>query len=462
MIAQLSGIRSGPSGVNKSISNLAKVDLIAKVKNAKYDGYRLTYGGLDYLAMYSHTKSSKILHLGSQMGVGKESDIYLVMSPSQSSSAATNTNGPVTPEQAILKLHRLGRTSFRTLSNNRAYQGNRVHCTWQQLSKLSAQKEYAAMQALYNAGYPVPRPIAHNRHTIVMSLVPGMPLRNVTLESFGDVDEGLINEEDDTEKETATREQQKAQRDSKIASLYAAIMEQALSLAEVGVIHGDFNEFNILIANVPDSDDSIPLPKEPMAPILIDFPQITSFSHPQAQDYFDRDVECIKSYFRKRYHFESSEPGPLFEEALERRNTSKRRMLDVEIEAMGFNRKMGKELEEALRAQRESPREEDDNDDEKEDGPELDDLGEAGQFAEQREGQPEDLDGKTEEMAALETMEKPATVSTTQEPQTQALTAESLSSLAELSIASTAINAKHNGQRTKPKESLKKAAGWAI
>ncbi|KAK5012757.1 Serine/threonine-protein kinase rio2, partial [Cryomyces antarcticus] len=53
LIAQISGLRGG-TGVHKCISNLAKVGLIAKVKNAKYDGYRLTYGGLDYLALNTH------------------------------------------------------------------------------------------------------------------------------------------------------------------------------------------------------------------------------------------------------------------------------------------------------------------------------------------------------------------------------------------------------------------------
>lgn len=44
LISQISGLRGG-SSVHKWISNLAKVGLIAKVQNAKYDGYRLTYGG---------------------------------------------------------------------------------------------------------------------------------------------------------------------------------------------------------------------------------------------------------------------------------------------------------------------------------------------------------------------------------------------------------------------------------
>jgi RIO kinase 2 len=53
LISQIAGLRS-TTGVHKCISNLAKIGLLAKIQNAKYDGYRLTYGGLDYLALH-HT-----------------------------------------------------------------------------------------------------------------------------------------------------------------------------------------------------------------------------------------------------------------------------------------------------------------------------------------------------------------------------------------------------------------------
>jgi len=105
------------------------------------------------------------------MGVGKESDIYLVTSPlpcptttttttnhslalsrTPTATSITTTSSPHQPPvQAILKIHRLGRTSFRSLRNNRSYHGNRSHCTWQHLSRLSAAKEYAAMRALHAA-----------------------------------------------------------------------------------------------------------------------------------------------------------------------------------------------------------------------------------------------------------------------------------------------------------------------
>lgn len=338
LIISLSGLRTGANTVQKSISLLAKANLIAKEKNMKYDGYRLTYGGLDYLAMHVHSRSNAIIHLGSQMGIGKESDIYLVTTPSQT--PAPSPTGEPKAEQAILKLHRLGRTSFRQLRTLRSYHGSRTQkLSWQYLSRLSAQKEYAAMQALYAAGLPVPRPINWTRHAVVMSLVPGTPLRNVALASFG----------------PAATPDQRAARDARISALYAALMELALRLADVGVIHGDYNEFNILVQHVPEPAEegldnaASETPAEPMTPWVIDFPQITSLDHPNAASYFERDIQCIKDFFEKRYHYTADESGPTFQDARQRlvKATETRgvaRRIDVQIEAAGFSKKMAKEL----------------------------------------------------------------------------------------------------------------------
>ena len=56
------------------------------------DGYRLTYGGMDYLALHSLTKRKSVYSVGNQIGVGKESDIYVVADDSGS--------------QRVLKIHR--------------------------------------------------------------------------------------------------------------------------------------------------------------------------------------------------------------------------------------------------------------------------------------------------------------------------------------------------------------------
>ena len=68
LIVQISGLRNG--GVNKLIGSLAKRNLVAKVQA---DGYRLTYGGYDFLALRALSKRDSVHAIGNQIGVGKES-----------------------------------------------------------------------------------------------------------------------------------------------------------------------------------------------------------------------------------------------------------------------------------------------------------------------------------------------------------------------------------------------------
>jgi RIO kinase 2 len=55
-----------------------------------------------------------------------------------------------------------------------------------------------------------------------------------------------------------------------VESLYDELMDLIVRLGNHGVIHGDFNEFNIMITNEGK-------------PVLIDFPQMMSTSHPNAE-----------------------------------------------------------------------------------------------------------------------------------------------------------------------------------
>lgn len=71
LIANLSHLAH--SGINKLIGQLAKRNLIARVQNAKYDGYRLTYGGYDWLAIRKFREEATLAKVGHRVGVGKES-----------------------------------------------------------------------------------------------------------------------------------------------------------------------------------------------------------------------------------------------------------------------------------------------------------------------------------------------------------------------------------------------------
>uniref|UniRef100_A0A3B4GSA7 Serine/threonine-protein kinase RIO2 n=1 Tax=Pundamilia nyererei TaxID=303518 RepID=A0A3B4GSA7_9CICH len=273
LLSSIASLKHG--GCNKILRELVKHKLVVYERTKTVQGYKLNYGGYDYLALKTLCAREIIISVGNQMGVGKESDIYIVASPSG--------------EQYALKLHRLGRTSFRNLKNKRDYHKHRKNMSWLYLSRLSAMKEFAYMKALYDRGFPVPKPVDYNRHAVVMELINGYPLCQV-------------HELQDP------------------SALYSEFMDLIVKLANHGLIHGDFNEFNLML----DDQDHI---------TMIDFPQMVSTSHPNAEWYFDRDVKCIRDFFAKRFNYES-ELFPTFKDI--RRSYS----LDVEVSASGFTKDM--------------------------------------------------------------------------------------------------------------------------
>ena len=195
--------------------------------------------------------------------------------------------------EACLKLHRLGRTCFRKVREKRDYHKNRRSMNWLYLSRISATKEFAYMKALKDRGFPVPTPIDFNRHCIVMELVQGYLLQNVA-------------EVDDP------------------ADLYNKLMNLLLKFAGHGVIHGDYNEFNIMLDDLGN-------------PVIIDFPQMVSTAHQDARIFFDRDVNCIRDFFKRRFNYES-ELAPTFDD-VERVDA-----LDAEVAASGVTKQMEKDL----------------------------------------------------------------------------------------------------------------------
>eukprot|EP00211_Chloroparvula_japonica_P001663 CAMPEP_0119136148 /NCGR_PEP_ID=MMETSP1310-20130426/20817_1 /TAXON_ID=464262 /ORGANISM="Genus nov. species nov., Strain RCC2339" /LENGTH=543 /DNA_ID=CAMNT_0007127115 /DNA_START=72 /DNA_END=1703 /DNA_ORIENTATION=+ len=214
-------------------------------ENKSYDGYRLTYSGYDYLALKVLSLRGTVTSVGNQIGVGKESDIFIV--------------GDEHGEDRVLKLHRLGRVSFRSIKNKRDYLQHRKSASWLYLSRIAAQKEFAFMKALYDCGFPVPKPYDWNRHAIVMELAKGYPLFQIRK---------LLNPD----------------------VVYKKLMDLIVRLAEHGLIHCDYNEYNLLV----DDNEEI---------TMIDFPQMVSVSHRNAAMYFSRDVACIIRVFEKKYNY---------------------------------------------------------------------------------------------------------------------------------------------------------------
>ncbi|XP_010426678.1 PREDICTED: serine/threonine-protein kinase rio2 isoform X2 [Camelina sativa] len=303
-------------GTYKVLKNLLKYKLLHH-DASKYDGFRLTYLGYDFLAIKTLVNRGIFTGVGRQIGVGKESDIFEV----------AQEDGTI----LAMKLHRLGRTSFRAVKSKRDYLRHRSSFSWLYLSRLAALKEFAFMKALEEHDFPVPKAIDCNRHCVIMSLVQGYPMVQV---------KQLQNPE----------------------TIFEKIIGIVVRLAEHGLIHCDFNEFNIMI----DDEEKI---------TMIDFPQMVSVSHRNAQMYFDRDIECIFKFFRKRFNMIFHEDKGESDETEVDENsrpsfydiTKDANALDRDLEASGFTRKEQNDLDKFIEGgveKSEGSDEDDESDDE--------------------------------------------------------------------------------------------------
>lgn len=270
LIEMIAKLRRG--GVFKIVQGLLKKKLISHI-NKQLDGYSLTYSGYDLLAINVFIKRGLIKQLGSMLGTGKESDIYLCIGENN--------------QEIVLKLARLGRISFRAVKSKRDYLKGRSKHNWLYLSRLSAIKEFTFMQSLYEAGIPTPVPINHNRHAILMSLIPGYPLINVA--SIPNPDKVLNS-----------------------------CFNLAIKIAELGLVHCDFNQFNLLVTDTEEL-------------FVIDFPQMVSVDHFNANELFEKDLVCLNEFFSNKFLVESDEIPQL-------KNIPVLRNLDIEIKASGYIR----------------------------------------------------------------------------------------------------------------------------
>jgi RIO kinase 2 len=212
---------------------------MVRYNTVPYDGYALVFTGYDALALHSLVKKGTVTALGSLIGEGKESVVYEALG--------------LTP--VAIKFHRVGQRSFSSARSKREYMPDQGHVPWIFASRLSAEREFAALTALHQTT-SVPLPVANNRHAVVMSLVSGQNLNRCPL--------------DNPEKSL----------DEILASVRAAY--------RAGVIHADLSEFNIMV-----QDGNC---------IIIDWPQWVETSHVNARQVLEKDITTILTFFKRKYH----------------------------------------------------------------------------------------------------------------------------------------------------------------
>jgi hypothetical protein len=151
-----SGTNSSRMNSNGTMVDAPGPSVCARSRN-NHAGYRLTFKGYDVLALRALTSRGKVVavcafeskinrtscslvcgQIGNQIGVGKESDIFLAQVQSRFILCALvrlyvyqDADG----NEIVLKLHRLGRISFRSVRKNRDYLRHRQSANWLYMSR---------------------------------------------------------------------------------------------------------------------------------------------------------------------------------------------------------------------------------------------------------------------------------------------------------------------------------------
>lgn len=234
-----------PSRVVKLIREL--IDMKAVVKHKTTQSFRLTYLGLDLVALKKLSESGVLSYLGTKIGVGKESEIYI----------AKTATGKI----VAVKFYKIGRVSFQKIKRVRAYALDESR--WFMHSRNAASREYEVLRELSNYTSFVPRVYAHAEHSVVMDYVNGIELYRYKT--------ALMPEKI-------------------LKSIMIALRSAYVYL---GVVHGDLSEYNVLVS--VDEDEK---------PYIIDWPQYVYKDDPRAEELLFRDVSYIVKFFRNSYGLE--------------------------------------------------------------------------------------------------------------------------------------------------------------
>lgn len=212
------------------LTDLIKQKLVAC--NKRYD---LTYKGYDHLAL-AHFKKMGFTKIINQIDIGKESDIFL---------------GEMNSNLVAVKMYRIGRTSFRRTEDRDNFKTDMY-----KKSFIYCKREYKIMKELKK---DVAEVIGYNRNVLITRYYNCRPMVKTKLD---DLD-----------------------------FYYNKILDLAVSLYKRGYVHGDFNEFNILVNE-----------KEL---VLVDFPQAVTVDNKNALKTLEKDILCIKEYFQRKYRYEN-------------------------------------------------------------------------------------------------------------------------------------------------------------
>jgi len=262
-------VRFARVDVETASYRLGKLDnwgLVRRRSDIGYIGYQLTIHGYDALAIRAFAKKGIIKAISqTQIGVGKEADVYVGITPNEG--------------KVAVKFNRIGRTSFTRIKLYRPDFTDKRHISWLYISRLVAQREYEALQLLSPIA-KVPKPLAWNRHAIVMEFIEG-----VELVELADTD--LTKDE--------------------ASEILDKVLEEYKKIVEFGIIHSDMSLYNIVLKKDGDI-------------LIIDWPQYLTTAFPDAKYYLERDLRVLLNSFKRKWRVEKdwNEVWKEFEDAFKK------------------------------------------------------------------------------------------------------------------------------------------------
>jgi RIO kinase 2 len=225
--------------VEHHLERLVKSGLVGKSNI----GFTLLVTGLDIYVLKILSNRNTITSIGPQIGIGKEAEIYLAHDSQE--------------KDKILKMFRLGRSSFKQIKRKRDISTSTSN--WLLLNIQTAKREYDILNYLRQSSTSFPTPLYRAFHCIVMEPFYGSKLADT--ESLEDPQ---------------------------------SVLEKIISNVKIayqnGYINGDLNEYNIMVNN-----DNI---------FILDWPQAIKSDTINANVVLLRDVTNILKFFSKKYKIE--------------------------------------------------------------------------------------------------------------------------------------------------------------
>jgi RIO kinase 1 len=209
--------------------------------------YDDVFDEITLLTLYDLMSSGVIDTLDFPIATGKEGNVF----------RANTADG----NMLAVKIYRVSNSTFKNIQkyvvgDKRFKNVGRNH---RRAIILWAQKEYRNLERMTEGGISVPKPVACRKNVVVMEYigteeVPAQHLREAQLKNPDKIFKTLKKE---------------------IKTMYQ----------DVGLVHSDFSEYNILLRN--------------SAPVIIDVGQAVLKGHPMAETFLERDVANLIRYFNK-------------------------------------------------------------------------------------------------------------------------------------------------------------------